>query len=385
MPRIITIGIAPNAFKGSLGAQAAAQAIADGLERSCLPCHCLLMPLADGGDGTLAVLLGQSESRRIQLTVENALGEPIQADYGLLADGQTAVIEMAQASGLAQLGGRTDPLHASTYGTGQLMRHAIEAGATRLLVGVGGSATTDGGAGCLQALGVGLLDIAGNPIGRGGIALGDLAQVIPTPLLDSIQMSVLCDVENPPVGPQGAAAIFGPQKGATPSDVTLLDSQLFHFFKVVAEQGGRDVRPLVGGGAAGALAGGLAALVGATLVAGAATIIETLGYAEQVARCDLLITGEGRWDDQTTQGKGPVVVARLAAQHGIPVIVLAGQVPSAATLLDGPVQAAFSLLPHPASLDETISHAAEWLSDCAFAVGQTLALGYNLGMGNKVG
>jgi glycerate 2-kinase len=255
------IGIATNAFKGSLTAAAAAQAVAEGLHASQLECETLLMPLADGGDGTLEAMLTQPGSHRRSLLVENALGQPIQSDYGVLADGETAVIEMALASGLAQLNGKLDPMRASTYGTGQLIRDAVEHGAKRVIVGVGGSATTDGGAGCLQALGVDLLDIEGHTIGRGGGALHTLTRV--SKLFEHAEISVLCDVDNPPLGERGAAAIFSPQKGATPEQIAVLEANLSHYFSIIAEQTGRDVRTLSGGGAAGALAGGLAALANA--------------------------------------------------------------------------------------------------------------------------
>jgi glycerate kinase len=252
------------------------------------------------------------------------------------------------------------------------MAHAIQHGATRLIVGVGGSASTDGGAGALQALGIGLLDSTGQAIGHGGLALADLAQVIPNPQLASISLDVLCDVDHLPLGPTGSAAVFGPQKGATPTQVTLLDANLTHFFGLIAAQGGRDVRQMAGAGAAGALAGGLAALAGAQLVPGAQTILQSLGYPDLIAQCDLVITGEGRLDEQTEHGKGPAVIAQFAAQRSIPVIALAGQIPDSAL---PQFQAMFSLLPRPSTLAESQAHASDWLTQLAYQVGQTLSVG----------
>lgn len=365
------IGVAANAFKGSLDAIEATEAIARGFEKSRLNCEVLRMPLADGGDGTLAVMLAQAGSTRHTVEVQNPLGEPIQADYGFLADGQTAVIEMARASGLAILGGRKDALHATTYGTGQLMQHAISQGATRIILGVGGSATTDGGAGALQALGIELLDKQGSPIGYGGNALSDLHTVKPNEALKNTEILILCDVDNPPLGEHGSAAVFAPQKGASPEQVEILEQKLAHFFTVIANQTGSDVRQLKGGGAAGAIAGGLAALTGAKLVPGAETLIEFLGYREKIAQCQVMVTGEGQLDTQTAHGKAPAVIAQYAANYEIPTIAIAGSVP----IENSPLfQAMVSLMPHPASLDEAIQNADLWLTHTAMQVGNLLAL-----------
>lgn len=372
--RTWTVGIASNAFKGSLSAIEATQAIAEGIARSRLKPSLRLMPLADGGDGTLETMLTQAGSTRQTLTVDNALGEPVQADYGLLADGETAVIEMALAVGLGMLGERRDALGASSYGMGQLMRHAIESGRKRLIVGLGGSACSDGGAGCLQALGVGLFDTAGQPIPRGGAGLRRVARIEPSRLLKGVELLVLCDVDNPPLGEKGAAAVFSPQKGASPEQVAELEANLSHFFGVIADQLGVDVRTLPGGGAAGATAGGLAALGGAKLVSGAETLIHFLGYDAQIRACDLIITGEGRLDTQTEHGKAPAVIAAHAAQHGIPTIAIAGSIPTDPdALAKANLQAAFSLLPRPAALEDAMQHAGEWLALTAQHIGNLIA------------
>ncbi len=365
------IALAPNAFKGSLTAQEAVAAMADGLQRSRLAAQVWRWPLADGGDGTLDVMLSAQHAQRRTITVHDALGRPVQAAYGLL--GQTAIIEMARASGLAMLGDNRDALRASSDGTGQLMQDAIAQGATRILLGVGGSATVDGGAGCLAALGVGLFDAAGDPLPPGGGALDKLTHVQPNPALADVRIEVLCDVDNPPLGPRGAAPVFGPQKGASPAQVEQLAANLAHFFGTIAAQGGRDVRDLPGGGAAGALAGGLAALAGAELVPGAQIIIEILGYAQALPHCDLVITGEGALDAQTEGGKAPAVIARLAAEHGVPTIALAGSIPTPMPE-DSPFAAAFSLVPGPVSLDAATQHATEWLAEAAYNLGNALAM-----------
>jgi glycerate kinase len=368
------IGVAANAFKGSLSGTQATDAIARGFEESRLECTVYRMPLADGGDGTLQAMLTQPGAQRRTLTVQGPLGDSIEADYGILADGETAVVEMALASGLALLGQRRDPLRASTYGTGQLMRDAIENGARRIIVGVGGSATNDGGAGCLLALGVTLTDTDGHAITPGGAFLDQLVHVEKSPLLDGIEIRVLCDVTNPPLGDKGASAIFGPQKGASPQMVAQLDDNLRHFFTVIAQKTGVDVRELPGGGAAGALSGGLAALAGATLVPGAQTLIEFLGYDERIAACDLIVTGEGALDTQTGQGKAPAVIASRAASFGVPTIAIAGAIPTDAAALSGSgIAAAFSLVPGPVSLDEAIQHTDAWLTTSARNLGNLLA------------
>jgi len=368
----LTIGVAMNAFKGSLSALDATKAVQNGLEQSQLACQTIALPLADGGDDTLAVMMTAAYSRTYTISVENALGETVEAKYGILTDGNIAVIEMALASGLAMLDGKTDALRASTYGTGQLMQHAINQGVQKIIVGVGGSATTDGGAGCLQALGIELINQNSDALQRGGGALSDLAQVMPKRI--PCEVLVLCDVENPPLGEKGAAAIFAPQKGATREQVAQLEQNLSHYFEVIATQTGRDVRKLAGGGAAGALAGGLAALANAKLVPGAQTIIETLGYEEKVATCDLIITGEGQLDAQTQHGKAPAVIATLAQNYNIPTIALAGSVPSPKTLSESPIHAAFSLMPRPAPLADAVQHADVWLQNLAEHVGNVLGL-----------
>lgn len=374
----VVIGVAPNAFKGSLSAIQATQAIALGLQQSNLQCRILYLPMADGGDGTLEVMLAQPGAQRRVIEVQGPLGQPVRAAYGILPDGETALVEMALASGLALVSHNLNPMVASTYGTGQLIRHAIESGAKRVLVGVGGSATIDGGAGCLQALGVNLLDRRGKPLQPGGESLGELVKVEPSPIGNDIEILVMCDVDNPPLGENGAAHVFGPQKGADHRQIAKLEKNIGHFFTLIAHQTGTDVRELSGGGAAGALAGGLAALMNAKLVPGASTLIDYLRYDEQIQGCDLLITGEGQLDSQTISGKAPAIVAALAAKHRIPTIALAGSITiDSQTLATNHIDAAFPIVRGPVTRDEALQHAADWLTETAHAIGNLLATRYN--------
>ncbi|MBN1963029.1 MAG: glycerate kinase [Anaerolineae bacterium] len=377
----MNILVAPNAFKGALSAMQAADAIARGLRRSGLACALDLMPIADGGDDTMDVLTVQGGQVHA-VTVEGPLGRPVTAAWGLLADGQTAVVEMARASGLKLLrDDERDPLRTSTYGTGQLIAAAVAAGANRIIVGVGGSATVDGGAGCAHALGVRLLDASGQTVPRGGGALGGVRTIDMSGLLEPlrmgrVQVQVACDVENPTLGPTGAVAVFGPQKGATPAQVELLESNLRHFFTLVAEQVGVDVRDLVGGGAAGALSAGLAAFLGAELQSGIDLVLDALGFAERLVGVDLVITGEGRMDSQTLGGKGPFGVALAARARGIPAVALAGGLGDGEdALLDAGLAAILPVAPGPIPLAEALADADELLERAANRLGRLLALG----------
>ncbi len=378
---IMRILVAPNAFKGALSAPEAAACIARGLACSGLDCEVEVMPIADGGDDTMEVLAGQGGTIH-PVMVDDPLGRPVQAAWGMLADGETAVVEMARASGLKLLRPEErDPLRASTYGTGQLIAAAIAGGARRIIVGVGGSATVDGGAGCMQALGVRLLDADGHEVPRGGGALSRVARIDTTSLLaplreQRVQVMVACDVDNPTLGPSGAAAIFGPQKGATPEQVAVLEAALSHFFTLVAEQVGVDVRALRGGGAAGALSAGLSAFLGAELRRGIDLVLEALHFEERLARIDLVITGEGRMDSQTLGGKGPFGVAMAAAACGIPTVALVGGLGDGEdALLEAGLAAIVPIAPGPIALEEALAAAGPLLERAAIRVGRLIALG----------
>ena len=367
----MSILIAPAAFKGSLTAGGAAAAMARGAHAAAPHARVVQLPLADGGEGTAAAMAAASGGALRAAWVEGPLGAPVEAAYALLGDGVTAVVEMATASGLWLLRREQyDAPRASTYGTGQLIRAALDAGCCRhLIVGVGGSATVDGGAGMAEALGVRLLDHAGQPIGRGGGGLAALHRVDLSgrdPRLDAVEVTVACDVTNPLIGPGGAAAVFGPQKGASPEQVDLLERNLSHLADVLRRDLGVRVADLPGAGAAGGLAAGLIAFLGARVASGFETVAAAVGLVERLDGCDLVLTGEGRVDGQTLSGKVIAGVARAAASQGVPVVVLAGGVlPDAYALHERGVTALFSIVPGPLALEEAEGRAAELIARCA--------------------
>ena len=374
------IAVAPNAFRGSMTARTAADTIIGGLRRSALKnLDVLPMPLADGGDGTLDVLLGGLGGERLTVTVTGPLGAPVEAEIGLLADGTTAVIEMAQASGVELVPRqKRNPLLATSYGTGELILAGLKRGYRHFVIGLGGSATVEGGAGCLQALGARLLDSAGNDIPRGGSGLSQLASIDMSELQHVIQgasFKVLCDVTNSLIGPLGAARIFGPQKGANPAAVETLERNLTHFADVIARDLGVDVRALPGGGAAGGFGAGLNAFLRAEIVPGAETLITMLGYDKQLEGVDLLITGEGKLDAQTSAGKAVNAIASVAHRFNIPVVALAGTLDADdAALYAMGIQAAWSIVPGPCSLDDALTHGEQWLTEGAIQLGNLLAI-----------
>ena len=368
--------VAPGAFKNSLTAQEAAAAIARGLQRSGLGADLSLAPVADGGNGTLDAMLAGG-GQRFSLVVTGPLGAPVEADWGLLPDGRTAVVEMALASGMELLAPEElDPLRAGTFGTGQLLAAALAAGATRIILGLGGSATVDGGAGCLQALGVKLLDARGEDVGPGGAELGRVARIDAgglDPRWHDVTLLLASDVDNPTLGEQGAAAVFGPQKGADAQQVATLEAQLTHFFTVIHEQTGRDLRQVPGGGAAGAFAAGMMAFHNAELQPGIELVLAHSGFAEALAGADLVITGEGQMDEQTIHGKGPIGVARLAREQGIPTVALVGGLAVHDRALHAAgMQAALPIVTGPMSLERALADAAKLLERAALRLGYLL-------------
>ncbi len=375
------IAVAPNAFRGSLTALQAVDAITGGLRRSALKDPQILpMPLADGGDGTLDILINGLGGERMTISVTGPNGLPVQAMMGLLGDGQTAMIEMARASGV-ELVPRPlrNPLIATTYGTGELMRAALQHGCRRFVIGIGGSATVDGAAGCMQALGARLLDKSGTEIPRGAGGLAQLAHIDTDslkPLRDQgIDITVLCDVTNPLIGPNGAARIFGPQKGADSAMVETLEVNLTHFAEVIRRDLGIDVTTIPGGGAAGGFGAGFVAFLGAKLAPGGPTLISLLGYDRQLADVDLIITGEGKLDSQTGGGKAVQSIAEVANRAGVPVIAFAGTLEADSASLNAiGIRAAWSIVPGPCSLDEALTNGAQWLVRAATEVGNLLAL-----------
>lgn len=356
------IVIAPDSFKESLSAPDVAAAIARGWQSVYPEAECLLRPMADGGEGTVDAVLAAVGGERRELQVRGPLGSPVTAHWGWLGDG-TAVIEMAAASGLHWVPReQRDARIASSYGTGELIRAALDAGARRIILGLGGSATNDGGAGLLQALGIRFLDEHGRELAPGGAALVGLDQLDLSAMdarLLSVQVEVAADVDNPLCGPHGASAIFGPQKGATPEHVSELDSALAHYARIVAGTLGEDHAQFPGVGAAGGLGFAARAFLKASFRPGIELVAELSGLAAAIQGADLVITGEGRMDAQTLHGKTPVGVARIALQAGVPVIALAGSLGEGyQALYDAGIEAAFSLAPGPLSLEQALADAA---------------------------
>ena len=365
--------IAAGAFKQSLTAAEACAAIARGLEQSGLGAELEQLPIADGGNGTLDAFLAMG-GERVTVPVRDPLGRPIQADYGLLEGGRTAVIEMALASGLELL--RPDelnPMAASTYGTGQLLADALERGANRFIIGLGGSATVDGGMGCLQALGLQLLDARGREVPAGGAGLAQIVSFDASgidPRWRRAQIVIASDVDNPTLGDRGAARIFGPQKGADGAMVEQLERNLSHCFTCLYEQRGVDVRGEKGGGAAGAFAAGLMAFFSCEIVSGIELVLAQNRFTEKLAQAALVITGEGQIDAQTLGGKGPLGVAKLAAAQGVPTIAIVGGLNiDDAELHAAGVQAAFSIVDKPMPLQAALNDAADMLRRRGAAAG----------------
>jgi glycerate kinase len=327
----VRIVIAPDGFKGCLSAREVCDALEAGLRQVLPEAKVIKVPIADGGDGTAAVLVEATGGRMVAERVSGPLGTPVVARFGLLGDARTAVIEMATASGLALIPpARRNPLLTSTYGTGQLVQAALDRGCREFIIGVGGSATNDAGAGVARALGVRFLDASGHELPRAtGRSLVRIAHIDMSKLdvrVAASRFRVACDVRNPLYGPHGAAYVYGPQKGATPPMVEELDAGLRHFAALIEKQLGKAVADLPGAGAAGGLGAGLAAFCNATLEPGAQVVLEVVRLREKAAGADLLLTGEGRLDAQTAFGKGPYAVAQLGRELGVPVAAVAGQV-----------------------------------------------------------
>jgi glycerate kinase len=328
--------IAPNAFKNSLTANEAAAAIQRGISRSRLAATKECFPVGDGGDGTGDLLIQRLHGEHITAEARDPLGRIIAANFGLLPS-STAIIEMASASGLRLLNpAELNPLRASSAGTGDLIRAALDQQARRIIIGMGGSATVDGGTGILQALGARFLNSQGQPLDHLPAQLPDLASIDLSdldPRLDMTELIVLCDVTNPLVGAEGAAAVFGPQKGASPAAVRQLEEGLGRLAQVIAHQTGKDMATLPRTGTAGGAAAGLYGLLQASLVSGIDYFLKITDFDSALRKSNYVITGEGSIDEQTLQGKAPFGVARRAKEKGIPVIGLAGRLPAHPTAL----------------------------------------------------
>lgn len=373
--------VASGAFKQSLSAARACAIIAEGLRESGLDARMEVLPIADGGNGTLDAFLATG-GERVEVKALDPLLRPIEAEYGLVDEGRTAVIEMALASGLELLQPEElNPLLACTYGTGQLMAEALDRGAERIIIGLGGSATVDGGMGCMSALGVRLLDASGHAIGPGGGGLADIDRIDKSgldPRWGAVDVIIASDVENPTLGERGAARVFGPQKGADHATVEALEDNLRHCFSVIQQQLGIDLRQARGGGAAGAFAAGLMAFLRCELVSGIDLVLRHHNFVERLHDCSLVITGEGQMDSQTLDGKGPIGVAQVARAHGVPTVALAGGLTIDDRLLhEAGIQAAFSIVDAPMSLEAALENAETLLWRAALRLGYVLKLSFS--------
>ena len=373
------IVIAPDSFKDSLSAEKVADAIAAGLADAMPHAQLVKCPMADGGEGTVEAIVAAGNGQLRRNHVQGPLGAPVEAHWGWLPDSHTAIIEMAEASGLQLL--KPEQRNAcitSTFGTGELIKAALDAGARRVILAIGGSATNDAGAGALQALGLGLFDAQGNHLPRGGLALAHVARIELSgldPRLAEVRFEIAADVNNPLCGEHGASAIFGPQKGASAEQVRLLDQALGHFADHCANVLPKDVRHEPGSGAAGGLGFAAKAFFGAQFRAGVEVVAELVGLAEAVKGADLVITGEGRFDAQTLRGKTPFGVASIARAEGVPVVVLAGTLGEGyQALYEHGINAAFAIASGPMTLQDACARAAPLLTDRARDIARLLIL-----------
>ena len=378
----LRILISPQAFKHSIGAREAALAIQRGVLRAAPDAETILIPVADGGDGTLAALIDTTGGSYREATVTGPLGDPLVARWGVMGDGETAVIEMALASGLALIpDDRRDPRRATTYGTGELMRAALDDGYRRVIVGLGGSATNDGGTGMASALGARFLDANGDHLLPGGAALAHLVHVDVAALHPALSETTIIgatDVTNPLCGETGASAIFGPQKGATPEMVSELDGCLANYAGVVRSDLGIDVLHTPGSGAAGGLGAGLIAFAGAELRSGIDMVCDVLDFDRHAPGADFVITGEGRADRSTAFDKAPVGIARRAGRFGVPTVLMAGSLgPGYETLYEHGIDAILPIAEEPADLESSLRRGSELLERAAERAIRLYGLGRN--------
>jgi len=362
--------IAPDSFKGSLTALQVAQAIDAGIKRVVPDATTVLKPMADGGEGTVQALVDATGGTIIETEVKDPLGERVTARWGILSDKTTAVIEMAAASGLPLVPPeKRNPLVTTTYGTGELIRAALDSGCRKLIIGIGGSATNDGGAGMAQALGVRFLDNKGSDLPFGGAALAKLEHIDVTnldPRLAGFDVLIASDVNNPLCGSKGASAVYGPQKGATPEKVAQLDAALSHYADVVKKDLNVDVRDVPGAGAAGGLGMGLMVFLKARMSPGIEVVVQATGLGEEMKDADLVLTAEGRIDFQSAMGKVLQGVAQKAKEFGTPVIALAGEVADdCQAVYQQGIDACFSIAPGPITLEQSLAEAENLTTNTA--------------------
>ena len=382
------IVIAPDSYKESLTALEVATEIEAGFREVFPDAEYLKLPMADGGEGTVAAMVDATGGTCVEVAVTGPLGEPVVACYGLTGDGNTAIIEMASASGLALVPpALRNPWKTSSFGTGELVKAALDSGVNHLIIGIGGSATNDGGAGMLQALGVKLQDLSGREIGFGGGRLANLDHIDISgidPRLKSCRIEAACDVNNPLTGPKGASAVFGPQKGATPEMVAGLDTNLIRYASIINRDLGVLVESVPGAGAAGGMGAALLAFLGARLRPGIEIVMEAVGLEAAVKDADLVITGEGCIDSQTINGKTPIGVARMAKRYGKPVIGIAGCLASDASVVHGHgIDAVFSVLRQAGTVEEALASAAVNVRAASRNIAATLKLAGEIQTGKQ--
>ena len=383
MVKKLKVVAAPQTFKGSISALNAAEAISIGVKNIYPSAEVFLCPVADGGDGTLETLVEVSNGNIVECVVEGPTGTPVEAQWGAMGDEQTAVIEMARTSGLALLDlNERDPLNASTYGLGEAILSALDQNYRKFIIGIGGSATNDGGAGMAQAVGISLKDEFGKEIPRGGAALSKLHSIDTAgidPRIKQSEFMVACDVNNPLTGPEGASAVYGPQKGATPEMITQLDEALKNFAETILRDLGEEVEHISGAGAAGGLGAGMMAFMGGTLKPGVDIVLDTVGLADKLKGTDIVITGEGGIDFQTVYDKAPIGVAKLAKNLGIPTIALAGLVGKDFQVVhrEG-IESVFSIVNGPMTLENASSNAHRLIVESTEQVMRLLRVGTTL-------
>jgi len=374
--------IAPDSFKESLSACEVAEQIAAGFREIFPAADYVMAPLADGGEGTVQAMVAATGGRIVPVSVTGPLGTAVDAFYGVSGDGRAAIIEMAAASGLMLVPPeQRNPLLTTSYGMGELIRAALNAGVSRIIAGIGGSATNDGGAGMLQALGMKLLDREGRDLEGGGGCLDRLDRIDAAgldPRLSEVILDVACDVKNPLLGENGASTVFGPQKGATPDMVAHLDANLAHYAVVISRDLGAEVALVPGSGAAGGMGAALLA-IGGRLRPGIEIVLDAVGFEEIVRDADLIITGEGRMDSQTISGKTPHGVACIAKRLRKPVIAIAGCLAADVEVVHAHgIDAVFSAVPRPCTLDEALSNAAVNVRLAARNIAATIKLSQGL-------
>lgn len=373
------IVIAPDSFKGSLTANEVSDSIERGIKRVFSDADIVKVPMADGGEGTVQSLVDGTGGSIVRVVAKDPLMRDVEAFYGILGDGRTAVIEMASASGLPLLArDERNPMMTTTFGTGQLILHALDKGCRNLIIGIGGSATNDGGSGMLKALGVKLLDESGCEIGFGGGCLNRLCSIEISGMDSRIRectVTAACDVDNPLCGPKGASHVFGPQKGADPVMAEILDKNLRNYAEAINECLGIDILDVPGAGAAGGLGAGLMAFLGARLRRGIEIVIDVAKLDEKVRNADLVITGEGMIDYQTAFGKTPFGVAMTAKKYNVPVIAIAGGIGrDANTLYEKGFDSIFSIVDRPMPLEEAMEKGSLLLESTAERIMRTLKI-----------